>query len=102
VGERVEKEQTVMAEAAAITATADWLAMDTDGDGLTNAEELRRGTDPYQIDTDGDNLTDGDEVKWGLNPLSKDTDGDGLLDNVDPAPLQLPTETPVPPPTPQQ
>jgi len=102
VAERVEKEQTAMADAAAVTATADWMAGDQDGDGLTNGEEIRRGTDPTKIDTDGDNLEDGDEVKWGLNPLSKDSDGDGLLDNVDPSPLQLPTATPVPPPTPQQ
>lgn len=102
VAGRAEVEQTAMAEAAAATGTADWMGGDTDGDGLTNEEEMRRGTDPTKIDTDGDNLPDGLEVKWGLNPLSKDTDGDGLLDNVDPSPLQLPTATAVPPPTPQQ
>ena len=102
VAERAQAEQTVMADAAAATGTADWMSADTDGDGLANAEEVRRGTDPTKIDTDGDNLPDGLEVKWGLNPLSKDTDGDGLLDNVDPSPLQLPTATPVPPPTAQQ
>jgi len=102
VAERGAAEQTAMADAAAATGTADWMAADTDGDGLTNGEEVRRGTDPTKIDTDGDNLPDGLEVQWKLNPLSKDTDGDGLLDNVDPSPLQLPTATAVPPPTPQQ
>ena len=102
VAERAQADQTVMADAAAATGTADWMSADTDGDGLINSEELRWGTDPTKIDTDGDNLLDGREVELGLSPTSKDTDGDGLLDNVDPSPLRLPTETPVPPPTPQQ
>lgn len=31
---------------------------DFDGDGLSNAEEARLGTDPWEIDTDGDGATD--------------------------------------------
>jgi YD repeat-containing protein len=42
---------------------------DDDGDGLTNAEELARGTDPVNRDTDGDGFGDGDEVRTGANPL---------------------------------
>ncbi|MBS1912333.1 MAG: OmpA family protein [Bacteroidetes bacterium] len=54
---------------------------DNDGDGLTNKEERRLGTDPNNPDTDGDGLRDGDEVRvYGTNPLEKDTDGDGLTD----------------------
>ena len=55
--------------------------VDSDGDGLTDDEELRIGTDPHNWDTDGDGLSDGDEVKTHkTNPLNPDTDGDGLLD----------------------
>ncbi len=54
---------------------------DDDGDGLTNGEERRYGTDPNNPDTDGDGLSDGDEVKvYHTDPLKADTDGDGLTD----------------------
>ena len=42
---------------------------DSDGDGLTNAQELALGTDPLNRDTDGDGMPDGWEVFYGLNPL---------------------------------
>lgn len=59
---------------------------DTDGDGLSDADERVRGTDPYNPDTDGDGLPDGWEVAQGLDPLVSegadgadgDLDGDGL------------------------
>jgi hypothetical protein len=54
---------------------------DTDGDGLSDKEELERGTNPLNPDSDGDGLKDGDEVhQWASNPLSRDTDSDGLSD----------------------
>lgn len=54
---------------------------DTDGDGLTDAEELTLGTDPTKADTDGDGLTDGQEVNtYKTDPLNPDTDGDGYSD----------------------
>jgi outer membrane protein OmpA-like peptidoglycan-associated protein len=54
---------------------------DSDGDGLTDEEEAKLGTDPFNKDTDGDGLTDGDEVKvYKTNPLNPDTDFDGLKD----------------------
>lgn len=57
------------------------VTVDTDGDGLTDAQELELGTDPNNPDTDGDGLTDGDEVNtYNTDPLSADTDGDGLTD----------------------
>jgi serine/threonine protein kinase len=90
---------------------------DDDGDGLSNAEELKLGTDPEKRDTDGDGLTDYEEVKkyktnplaqdsdndnlsdgveingTHTNPLNPDTDGDGIPDGVDSAPLFTSTPT---------
>jgi len=55
--------------------------LDSDGDGLTDAEELELGTDPYDPDTDKDRLTDGQEVKtYRTDPLNPDTDWDLLQD----------------------
>ena len=52
--------------------------VDTDGDGLTDIEEVRRyGTNPNKGDTDADGLSDGQEVRrYRTNPLKFDTDGD--------------------------
>jgi hypothetical protein len=55
-------------------------AIDTDGDGVSDDEERRRGTDPNNPDTDGDGLDDGEERRYGTDPLNPDTDGDGLTD----------------------
>ncbi|HET7153600.1 MAG TPA: OmpA family protein [Candidatus Kapabacteria bacterium] len=55
--------------------------LDSDGDGLTDKEEIALGTDPHNPDTDGDGLTDYEEVKkYHTNPLKKDSDADGLTD----------------------
>ena len=55
---------------------------DIDEDGLTNLEEVTYGTDNCTVDTDGDSLTDYEEIKeYKTNPLSRDTDGDGADDN---------------------
>ena len=53
---------------------------DTDGDGLTDAEEGELGTDPNNADTDADGRTDKEEVDEGSDPLLADADGDGLND----------------------
>jgi hypothetical protein len=55
--------------------------MDTDNDGLTDAEERELGTDPENADSDDDGLSDGQEVNtWETDPLNSDTDGDSLSD----------------------
>jgi hypothetical protein len=55
---------------------------DTDGDGLTDSEEVNvHGTDPLDPDSDNDGLKDGQEVNTHLtDPLNPDTDGDGFND----------------------
>jgi PKD repeat protein len=57
---------------------------DSDGDGLTNADEvLRYGTDPADVDTDQDGLDDGDEVQFWGTRWNADPDGDGLSNLLD-------------------
>jgi hypothetical protein len=57
---------------------------DLDGDGLTNLDEYRYGSDPTNPDTSGDGISDGDAVHvYGISPLGDtgtDTSGDGLTD----------------------
>ena len=55
---------------------------DTDGDGLTDLEELAIGSNPVNWDTDGDGMSDFYEVMWGLNPL-KTLDEQGSDKNPD-------------------
>ncbi|MWG36927.1 helix-turn-helix transcriptional regulator [Halomarina oriensis] len=54
---------------------------DVDEDGLSNEAETQRGTNILSADTDGDGLTDGNEVNvHGSNATNPDTDGDGISD----------------------
>jgi len=53
---------------------------DTDGDGLSDYEEVQRGTSPCKKDSDGDGASDRVEIKWGLNPTNPDTYNDGTID----------------------
>ena len=61
-------------------------SIDTDGDGLSDADELLNGTDINKADSDGDGLPDLWEVEVGLDPLSAidingaegNPDGDGF------------------------
>lgn len=55
--------------------------IDSDGDQLTNMQEIGLGTNALSTDTDGDGLSDYAEVvTYNTNPNSADTDGDGLTD----------------------
>ena len=58
----------------------DWNNADTDSDDLDDGDEVTRGTNPLKADTDSDDLDDGDEVTRGTNPLKADTDSDDLDD----------------------
>ena len=70
----------------------DPLRADTDGDNLTDAQELVvHKTDARKADTDGDQLNDAFELAQGLNPLAPDSDADGHLDGSL-APLRTDTD----------
>ena len=56
---------------------------DSDGDGFSNLEEIRGGTDPGDSDTDADGLNDAEERSYGTDPLNYDTDGDGASDGIE-------------------
>ncbi len=45
---------------------------DSDGDGLSNAQEIDLGTNPQLSDTDGDGLDDDSELKFELDPFERD------------------------------
>lgn len=54
--------------------------VDSDGDGLSDVDELELGTDPDLPDTDGGGVNDGDEVNSGTDPLNPDDDSAGVND----------------------
>ena len=60
--------------------TSDPFLRDTDGDTVSDLDELRELSDPRSIDTDGDQLTDEEEFAIFASLFNTDTDGDGIFD----------------------
>jgi hypothetical protein len=59
---------------------------DPDLDGVPTAIELAYGSDPNSVDSDGDGLNDAIEIRhWGTAPDTADTDGDGCGDALEAA-----------------
>lgn len=56
------------------------VAVDSDGDGLTDEEEESFGSDPLLADSDGDGLDDLLEEQNGTDPNAVDSDDDGYTD----------------------
>lgn len=67
------------------TPTGEALLADSDGDGLSDGDEIfLHGTSPVFADTDGDGVSDGAEILEDADPLDADEDGDGVPDGADP------------------
>jgi hypothetical protein len=64
---------------------------DDDNDGISDADEIKNGTDPKNSDTDGDGLNDKEELDLGTDPKNPDTDHDRVSDGEDGAPLNQDT-----------
>jgi transglutaminase-like putative cysteine protease len=71
-----------------LNSTDDFKLMDSDNDGLINADEEKWGTNIHLSDSDHGGVSDGVEVKYGYHPLDAeddseiDIDDDGLS-NID-------------------
>jgi hypothetical protein len=70
---------------------------DASGDGINDVwVDSAYGTvftlpelDAFSDDIDGDGLSNAQELQLGTDPFRPDTDEDGLIDGVDPAPADL-------------
>ncbi len=67
-------------ELGASPKTVSFSIQDTDGDGLSDDQEIDIGTSPTNSDTDGDGVSDKVEVDIGTSPTNRDSDGDGVPD----------------------
>ena len=71
-------------EPASDNAISEPLLSDTDGDGISDQEEISLGTNINSVDTDNDGLFDREEVYvYKTDPINEDTDGDGFLDGAE-------------------
>jgi len=56
---------------------------DTDGDTLSDSEELALGTNLAEADSDNDQLSDSLELQLNTNPFNRDSDSDGIIDGIE-------------------
>jgi hypothetical protein len=64
--------------------TSDPTLVDTDQDGIFDADEKAYGGDPRMADTDADQLTDYQELNYIYSdPARQDSDGDGYMDGLE-------------------
>lgn len=89
-GDSSPVDNTILSEVTQII----YVAVDSDGDGLTDDEEEEEGTNPNDPDTDDDGIDDGDEINGGTDPTDPDTDDDGDPDGNDPDPTNPDVYTP--------
>jgi len=61
----------------------DLLSSDSDGDGMSDVEEIAAGTSAVLIDSDADGLTDAQEAELGTSSATSDSDGDGFSDYIE-------------------
>lgn len=81
---KTNSQKSDAAKAVTPTPEATPKIVDSDGDGLSDAQEMEIGTDVDVADTDADGLSDREEVQvYSTNPLRPDTDGDSYLDGAE-------------------
>ena len=54
--------------------------LDTSGNGLPDTYMIEKGYDPLKYSQSGDGMSDGDKLALGLDPLKKDSFDDGIKD----------------------
>ena len=84
VGDRVEEAMLLTEEMGLFTAETlpdEYKTKDFDGDRLSNKDEINRGTDMYKVDTDGDGISDWEELeKTKTDPLKWSSRDDDVSD----------------------
>lgn len=81
----VEREAEIVSEKGFVIPEIPNISGDSDNDGMPDAWEIENGFDPEdpsdaEKDADGDGLTNLEEYRIGTNPRNPDTDGDGFSD----------------------
>lgn len=59
--------------------------LDSEGDGLTNFQELQLGSDPHDPDSDSDGMKDGQELAAGFDITNRDENNNGETDGYEDA-----------------